>query len=82
MSNIAPPIPRLLSTVDRGKGLYTKRIENDARLLRWAILYLEKNTKWFKDNHTDGAGFIPERAVRIEIQRCEKWLQLAREQIK
>lgn len=45
MSNIAPPVPTLLKRRDRGKGMYNTRLENDRRLLAWALEYIQIATE-------------------------------------
>jgi hypothetical protein len=77
MSNIAPPIPALLKEVKHGKGQYAKRLENKDRLLRWAIEYLDTTTNYLIACNREPSGKF-EPNVKVEIQRCQKWLKLAR----
>jgi hypothetical protein len=78
MSNIAKPVPALLKEVKHGKSQYAKRLENNRRLLRWAVQYMAVATDDLIACHREQLGRIADPEVRVEIRRCEKWLALAR----
>lgn len=78
MSNIAKPVPALLKEVKHGKGQYAKRLENNRRLLQWAIDYVQTNTDDLYHCHVDPQGKIRDAEAKIEIRRCRKWCALAR----
>lgn len=78
MSNIAPPVPTLLKEVKRGKGQYAKRLENNRRLLQWAIDYMHVAVgDLIVCNRNPGGGF-DDPDIKVEIRCCQKWLALAR----
>jgi hypothetical protein len=81
MSNIAPPVPKMLKRRDRGKGLYNTRLENDRRLLRWALEYLQTATDDLQRSHQLSNGTILGGEIQVEIRRCRKWIALARTQV-
>lgn len=78
MSNIAPPVPALLKEVKHGEGQYAKRLENDRRLLLWAIRYMAVAVDDLIVCNSAPSGKIIGADVKIEIRRCQKWLALAR----
>jgi hypothetical protein len=78
MSNIAPPLPKLLKEVNHGKGQYTKRLENKDRLLRWAINYMHVAVGDLIVCNRDPSGRIADPETKVEIQRCQKFLKMAR----
>jgi len=78
MSNIAPPIPKLLREVKHGKGQYAKRLENRDRLLRWAVKYIDTACADLIVCHSDPDGGIRDREVQVEIGRLKRWMALAR----
>ena len=78
MSNIAPPLPKLLKEVKHGKGQYAKRLENKDRLLRWAVKYIDTACSDLINSHSEPDGGIKDRDIQVEIGRLKKWLSLAR----
>lgn len=78
MSNIAQPVPTLLKEVKHGKGQYAKRLENNRRLLLWALRYVQTNTDDLYQCHVDPQGNINDAEAKLEIRRCRKWCALVR----
>lgn len=78
MSNIAPPLPKLLKEVKHGKGQYAKRLENKDRLLQWAIRYVDVAAGDLIATNRRPSGGFDDPEVRVEIRRLQKWLALAR----
>lgn len=78
MSNIAKPAPALLKEVKHGAGQYAKRLENNRRLLAWALEYVQANTDDLYQCHVDPQGKILDAEAKLEIRRCRKWCALAR----